>query len=59
MGQHKTNPIAIAARNGEIEPKKKKSLNKREQKRQLYHQLGQYLRAKYGIPYWDENGVYR
>ena len=35
MGQHKTNPIAIAAKEGKLPPKPKK-LSKRERDRQLY-----------------------
>lgn len=34
MGQHKTNPTAIAAKNGELPPKKK-SMSKREREREL------------------------
>lgn len=35
MGQHKTNPTAIAAKNGELPPKKK-PMSKRERDRLLY-----------------------
>lgn len=35
MGQHKHNPTAIAAKNGELPPKPKK-LSKREADRQIY-----------------------
>lgn len=34
MGQHKTNPTAIAAKNGELPPKKK-PMGKRERERDL------------------------
>lgn len=30
MGQHKTNPVAIAAKNGELPPKEKPKLSKRQ-----------------------------
>ena len=36
MGQHKHNPTAIAAQNGELQPKPKPTMTKREWKRQLY-----------------------
>lgn len=36
MGQHKHNPTAIAAKNGELPPKPKNKLSKRELDRQLY-----------------------
>jgi hypothetical protein len=35
MGQHKYNPTAIAAKNGELPPKPKK-MSKRESERELY-----------------------
>jgi hypothetical protein len=35
MGQHKYNPVAIAAKNGELPPKDKKSSNK---EREMYLQ---------------------
>ena len=35
MGQHKYNPTAIAAKNGELEPKKK-PMSKRERERLIY-----------------------
>lgn len=35
MGQHKYNPVAIAAKNGELPPKPKK-LSKRERDRIIY-----------------------
>jgi hypothetical protein len=35
MGQHKYNPTAVAAKNGELPPKPKK-MSKREQERELY-----------------------
>lgn len=36
MGQHKTNPTAIAAQNGELQPKPKPTMSKRERERLLY-----------------------
>ena len=36
MGQHKTNPTAIAAKEGKIPPKPKSELSKRERDRLLY-----------------------
>ena len=36
MGQHKTNPTAIAAKEGKIPPKPKSTLSKRERDRLLY-----------------------
>jgi hypothetical protein len=35
MGQHKYNPTAIAAKNGELQPKPK-SMGKRETERMIY-----------------------
>lgn len=35
MGQHKTNPTAIKAKNGEYLPPKKKPMSKRESERLL------------------------
>ncbi len=46
MGQHKTNPTAIAAKRGEIPPKPK-SLSKRESERLLM----QAVREKFLNPY--------
>ena len=37
MGQHKRNPTAIAAKNGELPPKtNEKRMSKRERERQVY-----------------------
>lgn len=62
MGQHKTNPTAIAAKRGEIPPKPK-SLSKRESERLLMREIERrcippYLRqvanyARYG---WRNRG---
>ena len=38
MGQHKTNPVAIAAKNGELPPKKK-SMGKRERERMIVREI--------------------
>lgn len=42
MGQHKYNPIAIAAKNGELPPKPKK-MGKRESERLLYAKCAEVL----------------
>ena len=36
MGQHKTNPVAIAAKNGEFPPKEKPKLSKRQRDALMY-----------------------
>lgn len=38
MGQHKTNPTAVAAKNGELPPKEKKP-GKRELERLVYRKI--------------------
>ena len=35
MGQHKTNPVAIAAKEGRLPPKEKKRMSKRQAERLL------------------------
>ena len=42
MGQHKYNPTAIAAKNGELPPKPKK-MGKRETERLIYAECQKYL----------------
>lgn len=42
MGQHKYNPTAIAAKNGELPPKPKK-MGKREAKRLMYAKCAEIL----------------
>ena len=42
MGQHKYNPTAIAAKNGELPPKPKQ-MNKREAERLLYAKCAEIL----------------
>ena len=42
MGQHKYNPTAIAAKNGELPPKPKK-MSKRESERLLYAKCAEIL----------------
>lgn len=42
MGQHKHNPTAIAAKNGELQPKPK-PMGKREQERRLYAKCAEVL----------------
>lgn len=39
MGQHKINPVAIAAKNGELPPKKKDKLSKRQREALLMKQI--------------------
>ena len=41
VGQHKYNPTAIAAKNGEIKPRKK--LTRSEQKKLFYGKLAEYM----------------
>ena len=43
MGQHKTNPTAIAAKNGELPPKKKSTMSKREADRWLYEKCAEII----------------
>ena len=49
MGQHKTNPKAIAAKNGEIPPKKRVIINNREREAIANKAVKEALH-KYGIP---------
>lgn len=46
MGQHKHNPVAIAAQNGELQPKPKSKMTKRETERLLYAKCQEEM-AKY------------
>ena len=39
MGQHKYNPTAIAARNGELPPKKQPRLSKRQMDALIYRRI--------------------
>jgi hypothetical protein len=48
MGQHKTNPTAIAAKNGELPPKKKPT-GKREQERWLRAQIARKIEEETGV----------
>jgi len=57
MGQHKTNPTAIAAKNGEFPPKPEK-MSKRESERLLYLQAKAIIAKKTGIPSTILNGPY-
>lgn len=45
MGQHKHNPVALAAKRGELPPKPPK-LSKREAERMLYAEMMKYLDRK-------------
>ena len=48
MGQHKYNPTAIAAKNGELPPKPKKP-SKRERERDLYNAVENAMRKVVGV----------
>ena len=48
MGQHKTNPTAIAAKNGELPPKEK-PMSKRERERELELMIMRELERRTGI----------
>lgn len=43
MGQHKTNPTALAAQRGELPPKERSSISKREQDRRMYAKIYELL----------------
>ena len=49
MGQHKYNPVAILAKNGEIPPKAKKKMSKREREVYLQNAVENALRKVVGI----------
>lgn len=57
MGQHKHNPTAIAAKNGELPPKPKKP-SKKEVERQVFRKCQEMLSAPLyamGVkPYFDD-----
>ena len=57
MGQHKINPMAIAAKNGELPPKPKK-MPKRELERLLYLHAKAKLAEKTGLPDYILGGLY-
>lgn len=48
MGEHKTNPVAIAAKNGELPPKEK-PMDKRERERDLQFVIMRELERRTGI----------
>lgn len=48
MGQHKRNPTAIAAKNGELPPKSK-PMGKREAERLLTHKIMREIERRTGI----------
>lgn len=48
MGQHKRNPTAIAAKNGELPPKPK-PIGKREAERLLMYEIGREIERRTGI----------
>lgn len=48
MSEHKRNPTAIAAKNGELPPKPK-PMGKREAERLLMHKIGREIERRTGI----------
>lgn len=58
MGQHKTNPIAIAAKNGEIAPKKRVIVSKQERDAIFYQEMKKALHKR-GIPTAEDLLGYR
>lgn len=48
MGQHKTNPTAIAAKNGELPPKQK-PIGKRQSERELQFMIMREIERRTGI----------
>ena len=57
MGQHKTNPIAIAAKNGEIPPRAPR-MSKADTDRLLYLHAKSVLAERTGLPDYILNGLY-
>ena len=57
MGQHKTNPIAIAAKNGEIPPRAPR-MSKADTDRLLYLHVKSVLAGRTGLPDYILNGLY-
>ena len=49
MGQHKRNPVAIAAKNGELPPKKPK-MSKADRDRWIYARCQEAVYGSLGIP---------
>jgi|GEM_PF-4893413 len=49
MGQHKHNPTAIAEKAGEIPPKPRATMTKRESERQMYQRINEYLTDRLGL----------
>lgn len=47
MGQHKTNPTALAAKRGELPPKQKPTMSKRERERRLYAECEKFIHARF------------
>lgn len=56
MGQHKHNPIAIAAANGEIGPKSKR-MSKRDSERMLYSMIVAEMYNRTGIAPSPNGGI--
>lgn len=50
MGQHKSNPIAIAAKNGDLPPKPKR-MSKRERERLLYASCQKFIYERFAKVY--------
>lgn len=57
MGQHKTNPVAIAAKNGEILPRTPR-MSKADTDRLLYLHVKSVLAGRTGLPDYILNGLY-
>lgn len=57
MGQHKTNPTAIAAKKGELPPKPQR-MPKREFERFLYLHAKAKIAEKTGLPDYILEGLY-
>lgn len=60
MGQHKHNPTAIAAKNGELPPKQReKRLTKRQAERLLEAEILSRCTPLLALPYEMQNGIVR
>lgn len=53
MGQHKYNPTAIAAKNGELQPKPKPKLSKRKREEILQNAVENAMRKVVGVAPFD------
>ena len=61
MGQHKYNPTAIAAKNGELIPKKRTGYSKRGFERALMNGLSKSMTSSLELPEYDPDpyGTYQ